>query len=200
MLEMSEEHLEKAENVVKKELFIWYFDRWLPVAAGKEWYGDKVRYYQLASSKVKVGGKGRVIVTVTSEAFGLLMWENCCDKWVKIWKKKKEEGKDAEIPRSKDDGALEYAGKWSDANSGQAKYGGWSDAAYERFEELKDLVKTYRDNDTTNGSPIHKYALKLMREKKGITAEEYNSKKSAKRKKKQAPKDGKKKRLTKLDE
>lgn len=95
------------------------------------------------------------------------MWENCQDKWMKIFELK-EKQKDAVIPKGKEEGAADYQGKWSDANSGQAKFGGWAPESYERLEELMDTLDELRQTDEANDKPMQKYVLEVLRAKKGI--------------------------------
>jgi len=183
IIQMSPDDLAKKENAEQKEIFLWYFDRYLEVAAGKLFFGSDVKYYALPTDKRLILGVEKPHVTVTSESFGFLMYESCVKKWIKIFDYKKLHGKDAMIPKAKDDGAKEYAAKWSDANSGQIAFGGWSDEAYTQFEAYKTVFIQLRKDDEANGKAIQKYAKKLMREKKGITAESLAEKKKRKRKK-----------------
>jgi hypothetical protein len=82
-LKMTEYDLDKPENAKQKRLVIWYFDRWLPIAAGKEFWGDEIRYYHYPTDTIQITGNTpsssgeKVLVTVSSEAFGLLVLENC---------------------------------------------------------------------------------------------------------------------------
>jgi len=64
----------------KKAILNWYFDRWLPVAGGSFFWGSNIRYYHYPVDKEAVvpgESSKKVWVTVASEAFGLLMLENC---------------------------------------------------------------------------------------------------------------------------
>ena len=63
----------------KKAILNWYFDRWLPVAAGSLFWGTTIRYYHYPTDKEAVipgVDQKRVLVTVASEAFGFLTLEN----------------------------------------------------------------------------------------------------------------------------
>ena len=89
LLQFSVEHYEKPENAKDKKILLWYQDRWLPIAIGLEYWDDKNRHYDLPTDKVKLrDGKDWVLCTATSEAFGLMVYDNCRDKWEEIFKLK----------------------------------------------------------------------------------------------------------------
>ena len=186
-MQLSPEDLDKDENDEAKTFLIWYYERYLPVVAMKPYWNDDIKYYRLLTDTQEIGGKQKVHVTVTSEAFGLLVWENCHVKWAKIFELK-EENVDAEIPRGKEEGAENYAGKWSDANCGQQKFGGWHTDAYDYFEKTITFLEEWRKKDEDNNKVMQKYFKQCLRTKKGISADEPNGKKKRKGKKKPAPK------------
>lgn len=90
-LKMTEAQLDKPENAKKKKLVIWYYDRWLPIVAGKHFWGDDIRYYHFPTDKIQITGNtpastgNKVLVTVASEAFGFLVLENCEVRFGNIW-------------------------------------------------------------------------------------------------------------------
>ena len=89
LLQFSVEHCEKPENAKDKKILLWYQDRWLPIAIGLEYWDDKNRHYDLPTDKVKLrDGKDWVLCAATSEAFGLMVYDNCRDKWEEIFKLK----------------------------------------------------------------------------------------------------------------
>ena len=98
VLQMSEASLNEAENATKKELFLWYYDQWLAAILPREFWKEDIRYYNLLTDTIDIAGKQKVLVTVSSEAFGLLMWENCREKWMAYAKFKAEKGPRAPIP------------------------------------------------------------------------------------------------------
>ena len=186
-LQMTEAALELPANQVRKELYLWYYDVWLPAILPKEFWKEDIRHYKLLTDTVEIAGQQKVLVTVASEAFGLLMWENCQDKWVNYYKLKANDEK-AVVPTGKHPDAASHTAKWSDGNSGQVKYGGWKDEAYEVFEKLKKEVKDWRKVDEENGKAGQRLGLKFMRDahkKKGATAQD--DKKKTSRKKKTSP-------------
>jgi len=75
------EHCENPENAKDKKILLWHQDCWLPVAVGLEHWDDKNRHCDLPTDKVKLrDGNDWVLCTATSEAFGLMVHDNCHDK------------------------------------------------------------------------------------------------------------------------
>lgn len=193
ILQLHPAELEKPENSTQKDIFLWYFNDWMPAVAGKQWFGDDIKKYKLLTDLQDVRGTKRVNVTITSEAFGLLMYENCQVKWQRMAQYKAKHGKKARFPKAKDDKDLDgngidyYQAKWSDSNMGQVQFGGWAAEAYERFEVLKELVHGLRIEDEKNGKAMQNYAKKLIRELHKVDEEAAPEKKNGRKRK--APKE-----------
>ena len=134
---MTPEELALPANLASKNLLIWYYDRYLPAAARKEYWGDDVRYYKLYTDKINLKGKQKVLVTISSEAFGLLQLRNCAKKWKNIFVLKENDAK-AEIPSKKDNPeTIKCKAEWTDPKIGQVKYGGWHPEAIEYMNMQK---------------------------------------------------------------
>ena len=89
VLKFSVDHFENPENKKDKKILLWYMDRWLPIAIGLEYWDDKYRHYCLPTDKLKMrDGVDRLYCTTSSEAFGLMVYDNCRDKWEAIMKLK----------------------------------------------------------------------------------------------------------------
>lgn len=168
--------LEKEENKKIREFIIWYWDRWLPIAAGRAYWDEKHRYYELPTSMMDVAGEKKVHVTITSEAFALLVYHNNRDKWIAFWEHKKAHGKKAPIP-TKGEAAKAHQAKFTNSKCGQVKFGGWSEEAYEFFEEYKTKLQAERKGDKEAQYTQFRAALKLVRDAKGIEATSPNNKK-----------------------
>jgi len=205
VLDMNVSELEKPEREVQRDLLLWYYDRWLPVAAGKHWWRDEIRFFKLLTDTQDVAGEQKVNCTITSEAFGFLSYENYYQCWQRQMKHKEQHGPDAPLPKSKTDededgNKIEhYATKWSNSSTGQVKYGGWDEAACTAFDAHIAWVKNFREAEVTNGKPLQKYALKLIQEKNKKKFDKASGKNN-KRKKKKSPPSSKKPRMTRLDE
>ena len=91
ILKYSVEHFENPENARDKKILLWYQDCWLPVAIGLEYWDEKNRHYNLPTDTIKMrNNQEKIICTIASEAFGLMVYDNCRDKWEAIMKLKEE--------------------------------------------------------------------------------------------------------------
>ena len=124
---------------------ILYWDVLLPAVAGNAWWRWGIRS-TTAISKAQVGGDA-CISTAGTEAMAVLCYENCLDKWNKIWELQKTNPR-AKIPKKKDDSkSQKYRGKFSNPLSGQAKYGGGNKKGIARFKELRTMISEARDDE-----------------------------------------------------
>lgn len=155
----------------KKAVLLWYFDVYLPAAAGNDVYGPTVRYYKRSTKAIKVGGKVMPVITLQVEAFGLLVFENCLPKWTHICPKKAQDGGWSIPTRSKNKPENEkyWVTKWTDGKTGQIQGGGWTQDGYDEFSAYVKHVSEVRSKDKEHGWAVHELALQLMREEHGIT-------------------------------
>lgn len=158
---------------VKGEFRLWYFEEWLPKAAGYQFYGPNIRYYKSPVAGIKIGNLPRKqsCVSQESEAFAILVIKNCYDKWEAICPKKIQDP-DWEIPNwDKDDTDTHPYHKtlWSDGKTGQVKGGGWAPEAYDALSQILGKIKAFRKADKANGWKVHNEMLELLRSSKGIT-------------------------------
>ena len=86
ILEQPPPYFENPEAASDKKILIWYVDRYLPAVHGNEHWDTKYRHYKLQTDKVPLGPNQQelVLCTIQSEAFGLMLHDNCRDKWQKI--------------------------------------------------------------------------------------------------------------------
>ena len=165
---MSPEDLELPENLGSKNLLIWYYDRYLPAAARKEYWGDDVRYYKLYTDTINLKGKRKVLVTITSEAFGLLQLRNCAKKWRNIFVLKAKDAK-AEIPcKNVDPETVKYKAEWTDPKVGQVKYGGWHPRAIEYMNNTVAFLSKHREEDAADNNKKAEHCKEILREKNEI--------------------------------
>ena len=164
--------LRRATTEREKQAFYWFFSSFLDCVCGKKAWG-KVKYKSLVSkatlSNATSGKKSRIhslllksaltnnatpgkIVTISDEAFALLLYENYVEKWIDMAAEKRNEQQvnmpDAERDNrnSKKKKAERRRGKYTgaDTKTGQCKFGGWSKAGTNRFNALFDLVEEDR--------------------------------------------------------
>ena len=110
------------------------------------------------TDKTNVDGKQKVLVTVTSEAFGLLMFANCRDKWLNVFQyKKTAKRKGTKVPQYKKDDPTthKYKGKWSSSCTGSAVGGGWSSEALVYFEAAKKNISEWRKEEEARGNTTY---------------------------------------------
>ena len=170
----------------KMNLLIWYFDWCLPVVAGNQYWGTNRRFYHYPTGKVKIKDKDRVLVPVATEAFGLLVLENCREKWINMFQFKEQHGPKATIP-TKGKEAEPFQGRWTNSKVGQVEFGGWHADAYKCYEGLKILLRDFRKHQQEKKEmECFKYAKSLLRNEHNITqqsAEMTKEKRSAKKRK-----------------
>ena len=128
-------------------------------------------------------GKKKVLVTVTSEAFALVLWANSRDKWLADFKLRVN-NKRAKIPKynKEDPVTWKHQNKWSNSRSGQIQGGGWSRDALVFFNQTITSINEWRAEQQQTGYEAHKYGRELIKVAEGIVLEESDSKGSKKRK------------------
>jgi hypothetical protein len=160
----------------KMKLTLWYFDDYMTMIAGTQYWGNDVKTRFLPTDMMDLEGEQKVIVTITSEAFGILLYENCRDKWIQIFKWKDQNpksNKKSKPPPQYNKNKPEthpYKAKWSDNCSGQSM--GWHPNAFKAYNEYIDSVKRVRELDLEAGCLIMLRARAMIREAHGYTEEE----------------------------
>ena len=66
---------------------IWYLEHWLPAVVDYDNWPEQVRYQWRITSKRPIEGQQKVRITITREAFGLLVFGNLRKRWTNnfIW-------------------------------------------------------------------------------------------------------------------
>ena len=128
-------------------------------------------------------GKKKVLVTVTSEAFALLLWANSRDKWLADFTLRAS-NKRAKIPKyNKDDQTTwKHQNKWSNSRTGQIQGGGWAKDALVFFNTaIKDISKWRKEQEVT-GYQSYMYGRELIKTAEGLVLEASDSNGGKKRK------------------
>ena len=165
---------DKAKFIRKVDLLCWYLDQYLPNVVGLDFWGPTIRPFHLMTDKVNIendnSGKKKVLVTVTSEAFGLLIWANCRDKWIHCCEFKKANRKGVKPPKfnKKDKTTFVYQNKWSNSRTGQVEGGGWHLDALEYLNEAIGKIQTFRSNDEVNNFVAMNYGRELIKAEHNI--------------------------------
>jgi len=173
--------LASKENLtsVEEEWLIFYWDRWLTPIADKLYWSEAQKYHKLPVSTFKQTWTGedgeevsadKVLVTITSEAFGHLIYANIRDRAIATFEYKEKEDRNAAIP-AKGDAAKPFKAKYTDSKCGQVKFGGWSEEGYALFETYKQQIKDFRTKDKANNWATMRKVLQIVRKKKKITGD-----------------------------
>jgi hypothetical protein len=169
----------------KMKLTLWYFDDYMTMMAGTQYWGNDVKTRYLPTDMMEVEGERKVIVTITSEAFGFLLYENCRKKWIQIFKWKDENpksNKKSKPPPQYNKNKPEthkFKAKWSDNCTGQAM--GWHPDAFKSYNQYIQCVKMARELDLQAGGLIMLRARDMIREAHGYIEEEAQPTKKRKR-------------------
>ena len=119
-----------AETEREKEAFFWFFGEFLSCVVGKRQWTAHKQYQQI--SQATMTGSSDKLVTISDEAFALLIYENYFDKWTTQ--------ANAQAAQSVQRERKVIRGKYTVQNSGTCKYGGWSHDGMKRFNYLYALV------------------------------------------------------------
>ena len=157
----------------RKKFLNWYWNHFLPAAAGATSFPEEHRHYKLPSMPLKIKDQPDLkggAVTKECEAFAKLVARNCYKKWGFIIPEKLEDS-DWELPKwDKDDEKTHkyHETLWSDGRNGQKKGQGWSAEAYEEMNKEVEKVKLFRAADKKDGWKTLKSALALVKTMNGI--------------------------------
>jgi hypothetical protein len=169
--------LRRATTDREREAFFWFFDSFLVCVCGVALW-NKAKTKQLVSEARD--SSGSKVVSVSDEAFALLLIDNYLEKW----KIRADEG-DAENIEVEGDGAAAITtegqsagrkqtktpGKYTGKAKGQCKWGGWSSEGIKQFNFLRKLVKADREADKNREdepSRMEKLLVDFCRTKAGI--------------------------------
>ena len=126
-------------------IFVWWWNNYLPGVAGSKHWRFSIRTSQTISAATTLGVQ---CIPKGTEAFAVLMYENCHPKWVKLMEVTAKFTKKVVIPRKKENKESDdYLGQYTSSRSGQSSYGGWSVEGKNRFNELTEKIEEGRAKD-----------------------------------------------------
>lgn len=178
----------KAAYARKAKIFMFYVDSFLAQAAGFDDFGPSVRYYKMAVDKIELKEWGmdemHVAVTSPTEAFALLMYNNCEAKWKAVleWRKNNKKRKLPTFKKEDPRTHVYHCAKWSDSKTGQVKGGGWAPESVDCFNKYLLQVEKFRRRDGRKRHAMHKYALNMIRDTYEVTATSHSNKRKRARK------------------
>ena len=170
--------LRRATTDRERKAFFWFFDSFLECVCGVVLW-NKAKTKQLVSEARDTSG-GSKVVSVSDEAFALLLIDNYLEKW-----KTRAAEEDAENIELAGDGAAaintegenvgrkqtKTPGKYTGKAKGQCKWGGWSSEGIKQFNFLRKLVKADREADKNcedEAKRMEKLLVDFCRTKAGI--------------------------------
>jgi hypothetical protein len=142
------------------------------------------------------------VVEPCSEAFVVLLMENCRTKWTNMVKyyndnpleKGKKNGtqfrrkkKQGNTDGGDDDDLIgaQFATKYTDQDIGQCEFGGWSRAGLRRFKYLIQEIKlAHEEMAPENLAAVEKTCLDRIRTRLKLVCDDYESERKSKRKRK----------------
>ncbi|KAI2498085.1 hypothetical protein MHU86_16395 [Fragilaria crotonensis] len=123
------------------------------MCVGKESLGEKKYYYRVSEAVVDKGSQ-ELVVTVSDEAFALLLYENYIEKWItRYHAERRGEKADTKI-----------TGKYTSSVMDHCLYGGWSAEGVARFNDLSMFVD--RDRKSANAKKAEEEVLLSLRRQK----------------------------------
>jgi len=125
--------LRRSETEAEHRAFTWFFAEFIECVSGKRAWG-KQKYTQLIS-EARSHEDGEKLLTVSDEAFGLLLVENYMDKWVKKFHLQRKG-----LPSGRIDGL------YTAATKGNLVFGGWTKQGRNRFNHYCKLVQEDRSS------------------------------------------------------
>ena len=189
-----------------KKVWVWYWDVYLPFIAGNKFHwNESKRHYECisesavvgsgdvkpsAAKKAKKAGKKTPQVALnvppSTEAFAMVMFENCRTKWMEEYPVKiAHPGKNSRsLKRKQGHEGLAYAvdgrflnfydkkfkGIYTQNDSGHAKFGGWKVEGIKKFIEYRKesvMARTGKERKA-NTLALEAQILALVREKHGV--------------------------------
>lgn len=158
---------EREERERLLAIFVWWWDSFLPAVAGNTYWRATIRHAQTITSATHNGNQ---CIPKGTEAFAVLLYENCHDKWVQMITKSENFSKKIVIPKKKgNEETQKFAGKYSSSKLGQASYGGWSPEGKKRFNELCSLIEAARAKNHVGA--LEKEVLGMVRVKNNLPEE-----------------------------
>ena len=127
--------------------FSWFFSEFMECISGKRAWG-KQKYTQLISEASSLDN-GEKLLTVSDEAFGLLLVENYMHKWVKKFHIQR---------KGQPMGRLD--GVYTAATKGNLVFGGWTKQGRNRFNYYCKLVQ--EDRSSARSVEVEKIFLLVM--------------------------------------
>ena len=127
--------LQNATGDRMEKIFDFHIDKLLPTVMGtNEWRPNVKCYYEISSAKCRCDSS-KSLIPAGTEAFLVLLYENCHKKWVN-WFPKVKADKKYKVDRK--DNTMKA--KYTMQEGGQKEFTGWKKQGLQRFKKLKELI------------------------------------------------------------
>jgi hypothetical protein len=150
------------------EAFVWFLGTFLDCVSGaRAWGGQRKYVEEVSKAEIKGVGEKIKLVTVSDEAFGLLLYENYVDKWIHKYHDERRTLQPSMListAEKKKRGATKIRGKYTKGSMGNCEFGGWSERGMRRFNELCQTVA--EDRQDPKAQTMEGYLLQEIRRKK----------------------------------
>ena len=165
----------EAERKVYEKLFDNYWNLLLPKAAGHYCWGPTKRHYCLPSFDTLDDSdpEGTSLVSASDEAFMLILWENCYDKW---WYKEECKRKKEEVDEENE--AMKTP--FTDAKGGQKKFGGWNAEGIKKYNDICSEIEKNRVDEAEYIKAVEESALERIQKAEKVDLEGKKKKRSSK--------------------
>jgi hypothetical protein len=146
--------LRRANTEREKQAFLWFFGTFLECVSGqKHWGAQKCK--QLVSEASSSATKHGKLVTISDEAFALLLYDNYVEKWVKAFQRQEQHRLEtiaAPQPASTAGDRRKASkerekGKYTAQKTGHCKYGGWNREGMATYNSFYHMVKDDRASE-----------------------------------------------------
>lgn len=131
------------DNEEEYKAFKWYWEVGLRKVGGVTGWDERIRHFTTISRAPFPQDPSLKLFDISTEAFFVLLWDNCLDKWTSslAWMKKNP-GKKIPTRKTTNKHMDIFKTKYTTQDGGQRKMGGWSGKGIARYNELYDLIGT----------------------------------------------------------
>lgn len=121
--------------------FKWYWEVALRKIGGVLPWSERIRHFTTISRAVCPQDPSLLWMDISTEAFLVLLWENCLPKWTETLAWKKANPSKKAVKRSKTTKNMkQFKAKFTTQDGGQKPFGGWGPTGITRFNEIYDLI------------------------------------------------------------
>ena len=151
------------------EFFLFYWEEILPKMVGSSNWDKEKKYYVTISKAKTTEPKPKKLITPSSEAMIVAIWDNNYAKWPKLFKwSQQPENKEKILPN--------WNGKYTITDGGQNEWGGWKPEGLDAFNTYVNQVKAGR-KDIVKCNNLEKLALQQLRLRVGIDQPDHDAQK-----------------------